>query len=101
MPLYEYRCDKGEHRFEVIQKYSDALVSSCPECGGSVTKLMSSPAIQFKGTGFYITDYARKPSAGEPSRESDTKKDASGDKKTTDSKTKSPASSSSSSSTNK
>ena len=99
MPLYEYRCDKCEHRFEVIQQYSDPPASSCPECGGSVTKLMSSPAIQFKGTGWYITDYARKPSASEPSSKADTKKDASGEKKTADSKTTAPTSSSSSSST--
>ena len=98
MPLYEYQCDECEHRFEVIQKFSDALASSCPKCGGAVTKLMSSPAIQFKGTGWYITDYARKPSGGEPSGKSDTaqKKEASGEKKT-DSKSTSSASSSSSS----
>ena len=78
MPLYEYVCDKCEHRFEVIQKFSDELVSTCPERGGTVTKQMSSPAIQFKGTGWYITDYARKPSGGEPSQKSDgaRKKDA-------------------------
>jgi len=63
MPLYEYRCQACEHRFEVIQKFSDAPISVCPNCGqGPVVKLMSSPAIQFKGSGFYITDYARKDS---------------------------------------
>jgi putative FmdB family regulatory protein len=60
MPLYEYQCDGCGHRFEVIQKYSDPPVSACPSCGESVKKLLSSPAIQFKGTGWYITDYARK-----------------------------------------
>jgi putative FmdB family regulatory protein len=60
MPLYEYQCDKCAHRFEVIQKFSDAPVDVCPKCGGPVKKLLSSPAIQFKGTGWYITDYARK-----------------------------------------
>jgi putative FmdB family regulatory protein len=60
MPLYEYQCDKCGHRFEVIQKYSDAPIEVCPKCGGPVMKLLSSPAIQFKGTGWYITDYARK-----------------------------------------
>jgi len=60
MPLYEYQCDTCEHRFEVIQKYSDAPIAVCPKCGGPVKKLLSSPAIQFKGSGFYITDYARK-----------------------------------------
>ena len=102
MPLYEYQCDECEHRFEVIQKFSDALASSCPKCGGAVTKLMSSPAIQFKGTGWYITDYARKPSGGEPSS-SDTarEKDASGEKKkkTDSTSTSSTTSSSSTSST--
>jgi len=61
MPLYEYRCESCGHQFEVIQKFSDALIAVCPKCGsGPVVKLFSSPAIQFKGSGFYITDYARK-----------------------------------------
>jgi putative FmdB family regulatory protein len=60
MPLYEYQCDACGHRFEVIQKFSDPLVEACPKCGSAVRKLMSSPAIQFKGSGFYITDYAKK-----------------------------------------
>jgi len=59
MPLYEYQCENCGHRFEVIQKYSDAPVSVCPKCGGPVQKLLSSPAIQFKGSGFYLTDYGR------------------------------------------
>ena len=62
MPLYEYECDSCGHRFEVIQKYSDAPIDKCPKCGSPVHKLMSSPAIQFKGSGWYITDYARKES---------------------------------------
>src|ERR1700726_1074045 len=60
MPLYEYECDACGNRFEHIQKFSDPLVNKCPKCGGPVHKLMSSPAIQFKGSGFYITDYAKK-----------------------------------------
>jgi putative FmdB family regulatory protein len=60
MPLYEYECDSCGHRFEVIQKFSDPLVEVCPKCGCKVEKLLSSPAIQFKGSGWYITDYARK-----------------------------------------
>jgi putative FmdB family regulatory protein len=60
MPLYEYECDACGHRFEKIQKFSDPLETTCPKCGGAVHKLMSSPAIQFKGSGFYITDYAKK-----------------------------------------
>ena len=63
MPLYEYQCDACGHRFEVIQKFSDPLVDTCPKCGSPVRKLMSSPAIQFKGSGWYITDYAKKDSA--------------------------------------
>jgi putative FmdB family regulatory protein len=59
MPLYEYECDACGHRFEKIQKFSDPLEDTCPKCGGSVHKLMSSPAIQFKGSGFYITDYPK------------------------------------------
>ena len=61
MPLYEYRCEACEHQFEVIQKFSDDPITVCPVCAlGPVVKLPSSPAIQFKGTGWYITDYARK-----------------------------------------
>ena len=59
MPLYEYECDACGHRFEKIQKFSDPLEDACPKCGGHVHKLMSSPAIQFKGSGFYITDYPK------------------------------------------
>jgi len=61
VPLYEYQCDACGCRFEVIQKFSDPPVESCKECGkGPVRRLLSSPAIQFKGTGWYITDYAQK-----------------------------------------
>ena len=59
MPLYEYKCDACGHRYEKIQKFSDPLEDTCPECGGHVHKMMSSPAIQFKGSGFYITDYPK------------------------------------------
>ena len=59
MPLYEYECERG-HRFERIVKFSDPPIAVCPECGAPVRKLISSPAIQFKGSGFYITDYAKK-----------------------------------------
>jgi putative FmdB family regulatory protein len=59
MPLYEYECEACGHRFEKIQKFSDPLEDTCPKCGGPVHKLMSSPAIQFKGSGFYITDYPK------------------------------------------
>ena len=59
MPLYEYQCGACAHRFEQIQKFSDPPLTSCPECGGALRKLVSSPAIQFKGSGWYVTDYAR------------------------------------------
>ena len=62
MPLYEYECDACGHRFEVIQKFSDPPLERCPKCGGAVHKLQSAPAIQFKGSGWYITDYGRKDS---------------------------------------
>ena len=58
MPLYEYACQKCGERIEIIQKFTDAPYSHCPKCGGDMKKLISSPAIQFKGSGFYKTDYA-------------------------------------------
>ena len=64
MPLYEYQCAACEQRFERIQKFSDPPVETCPSCGGKVRKLLSSPAIQFKGSGWYITDYARQEKKG-------------------------------------
>jgi putative FmdB family regulatory protein len=66
MPLYEYQCDACGHRFEVLQKFSDPRIDTCPKCGSTVHKLMSSPAIQFKGSGFYITDYPKNESGGAP-----------------------------------
>jgi putative FmdB family regulatory protein len=60
MPLYEYECDVCGHRFEVIQKFSDAPIEKCPVCDGPVHKLQSAPAIQFKGSGWYVTDYAKR-----------------------------------------
>ena len=63
MPLYEYQCQACGQRFEVIQKFSDPPAQVCTKCGkGPVDRLFSSPAIQFKGTGWYITDYAKKSS---------------------------------------
>ena len=77
MPLYEYECDACGGRFEIIQKFSDAPPDACKKCGkGPVRRLLSSPAIQFKGTGFYITDYAKKGSsdATTPAGKTDTAK---------------------------
>src|ERR1700741_860287 len=62
MPLYEYECKKCGHRFEKIQKFSDKMVKKCPECGGQVEQMISAPAVQFKGSGWYVTDYAKKSS---------------------------------------
>jgi putative FmdB family regulatory protein len=67
MPLYEYECQQEGTRFEIIQKFSDAPLTTCPTCGGTVRRLLSSPAIQFKGSGWYITDYARKGKEGKES----------------------------------
>jgi len=65
MPLYEYLCDACGQCFELIQKFSDPPPEACPKCGkGPVERQLSSPAIQFKGSGWYITDYARKGSSG-------------------------------------
>jgi len=63
LPLYEYQCEKCGKRFERIQKFSDPPMKKCPECGGAVERLLSAPAVQFKGSGWYVTDYARKPAA--------------------------------------
>jgi putative FmdB family regulatory protein len=59
MPLYEYVCQKCERRTEVIQAFGERRIRICPHCGGKVKKAFSAPAIQFKGSGFYITDYAK------------------------------------------
>lgn len=65
MPLYEYQCDACGGRFERIRKFSDPpLDEPCPSCGGQVQKLISSPAIQFKGKGWYVTDYAKSGTSG-------------------------------------
>ena len=60
MPNYEYLCQKCGHRFEKIQKFSDAMLKKCPECGGKIEQVLSAPAVQFKGSGWYVTDYAKK-----------------------------------------
>lgn len=67
MPLYEYQCEACGKITERIQKFSDPPLESCPACGGRMKKLLSSPAIQFKGSGWYITDYARKGGTAEKS----------------------------------
>ena len=92
MPLYEYQCDSCGQRFEAIRKFSDPPLEVCAKCGqGPITKLVSSPAFTFKGSGFYITDYAKKnsPTPSESSSsesksesKSDSKSEAKSDTKT-------------------
>lgn len=71
MPLREYQCKTCKHRFEKIQKFSDKPVKKCPECGGALEELLSAPAVQFKGSGWYVTDYAKKSHAPAASSESE------------------------------
>ena len=88
MPLYEYVCDACGHRFEIIQRsFSDAPPDACPSCGkGPVVRQMSSPAIQFKGSGWSITDYAQKGKSGESGSSSSSAKSDSGKSDSKDSK---------------
>ena len=88
MPLYEYQCEKCG-RFEKIVKFSDPPLAACPTCGGTVQKLFSSPAIQFKGSGFYINDYAKKssPESGNKSSGDKTSGDKTSGDKTSGDKT--------------
>jgi putative FmdB family regulatory protein len=80
MPLYEYLCQKCGHRFERIQRFSDPMVKKCPDCGGKVEQVISAPAVQFKGSGWYVTDYAKKPSSGSSSKaEAESKADSKSD----------------------
>ena len=100
MPIYEYQCDVCGRRFDRIQKFSDPPVEVCPTCGGHVHKLISSPAFQFKGSGWYITDYARKDSAttekGGEAKEGSAAKEGGGAEKDGAAKKEAPAASGSS-----
>src|ERR1035437_8725619 len=73
MPNYEYLCKKCGHRFEQIRKFSDKHLKKCPECGGVLEQVISAPAVQFKGSGWYVNDYPKKgaASAGSSSSSSD------------------------------
>ena len=74
MPLYEFHCPRCGHRFERIQKFSDPDPKKCPECGaGKIERLLHAPAVQFKGSGWYVTDYARKSSAPHAESKSESK----------------------------
>ena len=101
MPLYEYKCDRCGDVFEVIEKFSDPPLEQHKGCGGRVERLLSAPALQFKGTGWYVTDYARNSGNGKTSsatgeNKSETKSDS---KSETKSDTKSAAKSETKSST--
>jgi putative FmdB family regulatory protein len=89
MPLYEYECTECGHRTELLQRHGDPPLDKCPQCGSAVRKLFSAPAVQFKGTGWYVTDYAGKGKKGAEKTSGDGAKEAgksagdgsSGDKK--------------------
>ena len=90
MPIYEYQCTKCNDRTEVIQKFTDPPYAACEKCGGEVKKLMSAPAIQFKGSGFYKTDYASAASKTETKAgSSEGKSESSSDSSSKPSETKS------------
>lgn len=77
MPLYEYECEACQHRTEVLQRFDDAPLEVCPECSGRLTRLISAPAVQFKGTGWYVTDYGgKKPQGGDSASSSESTSDA-------------------------
>jgi putative FmdB family regulatory protein len=84
MPIYEYECTKCKSHTEAFQKLSDKPLTKCKKCGGRLEKILSAPAIQFKGSGWYVTDYASKATKGEKS-ESEHKSDKKSDKKSKDS----------------
>jgi|YelNatPaOPRAMG01_1025707.scaffolds.fasta_scaffold01725_16 putative FmdB family regulatory protein len=93
MPLYEYKCEKCGEVFEVMQKFSDPPLSVHGNgCGGAVVRLLSTPAFQFKGTGWYITDYARKSSSDSTSKGNGNGSKSSGSGSATESASKSAAS---------
>ncbi|RMG02122.1 MAG: zinc ribbon domain-containing protein [Nitrospirae bacterium] len=84
MPIYEYRCLKCNNEMEVMQKFSDEPLSTCPECGGQLRKLISNTSFVLKGTGWYVTDYAsperKKAMEAEKSSSGNGKKDTSTEK---------------------
>ncbi|MGH9529054.1 MAG: FmdB family zinc ribbon protein [Terriglobales bacterium] len=86
MPLYEYECKKCHHRFERIQKFSDPHLKKCPDCGGTVELVVSAPAIKFKGSGWYVNDYAKKSGADSSSKADSGSKTEAGAKSDSESK---------------
>ena len=101
MPLYEYQCAKCGKRTEKIESVSGPHLKKCPHCGGKVERLLTAPAIQFKGSGWYVTDYARKsgakdgataePASAEKKDSSETKDQTAKDSSAKESKDKKPA----------
>lgn len=75
MPIYEYQCLRCSERLETMQRWSDPPPAECPKCGGELKKLVSAPAFQFKGTGWYVTDYAKTGAGGEGDKASDRSSD--------------------------
>jgi putative FmdB family regulatory protein len=92
MPLYDYRCHKCGEVFEVRQKFSDELLSSHEGCGGELERLISAPALQFKGTGWYVTDYARNGKTPSTSSSSEKKSEAKSESKSESKSDSKPAS---------
>jgi putative FmdB family regulatory protein len=92
VPLYEYQCKKCKHKFEKIQKFSDRPIKKCPECGSPVEKIQHAPNVQFKGSGWYVTDYGGKKdgadSGSEKKEAADGTKEKGKDSKEKDSKPK-------------
>ncbi len=86
MPNYEYLCKKCGHRFEQIRKFSDKQLRKCPECGGVIEQVISAPAMQFKGSGWYVTDYPKKGAGSGASSSSSSSEGESGSKETKDAK---------------
>lgn len=88
MPLYEYKCVKCGHRFEKIERVSASEIKKCPQCGARAERVLNAPAIQFKGTGWYVTDYAGKnsDSLSKDSRESKESKQSTETKSSDDKK---------------
>lgn len=86
MPLYEYECVKCGRRTEKIESVDGPHLKKCPHCGGKVERLVTAPAIQFKGAGWYVTDYAKKASAGDSEKTAAGATEAVGKEKSGDSK---------------
>jgi putative FmdB family regulatory protein len=85
MPLYDYRCENG-HLFEVMQRMSDDPITECVECGAPVQRVLHPPAVHFKGSGFYTTDYGRKKTGTASSSSDDAGSSSSSESKKSDSK---------------